>query len=624
MKTNTFFGLAFLHYSWELSHKDLLDSYTPLVCECILQMSLDTVNRDDLKKSLNQTYGINLDLGVIETILKKCVSKRILYREAGEYHINIIELQKNIKQANRDDIAEMYDQIVENIVEFAKKQFKVVFRNEEIEKGLLAFLKEYDTDIVMSTACVDDIFININETKRLKYIISKYIIHTKDHKKGDFKKILDIAKGHSIASLITLSNINAYVGQLNKVDIYLDAPIIFNIMGVNGEPNNTLSTELIKSLKDKGAKIKVFKINEEEVISTVTDAIERLTTKDYVLYKSSRILRTAVRESYTPSRLRTKLEQLPKLFEKYDIEIVDAPAFDPKFSIDEKKLTELIEKYYLARGSRSRLNHKQKESIERDVQTISYIYQIRGSENPQTLKQSKAILLTSNQAIAFCSNNHSISNYGHQSKIAPSETDLFLSTILWANYPSKNEDIKMKQLMTVCYNNIELDDKIFQKFYQDICRLHEEQTITEEQFYLLNASNLTYKLLEKRTLNDIDEYTDKTPQEIVEDLMNTLQHGEIVITNNVKVLSVGVAKLLFWLIWALLFVAIFFVNKLLPKIPIKSVALNWGLTIIAGLLGGFGLFRWIGIIPSKSKIVECFCNKIYNGIMKILRNERME
>ncbi len=621
MKTNTLFGLAFLNYNWESSKKDILDAYIPLICECISQMSMNPVNRDALKAAFLQIYGIDIPLGALETMLKRCATKKILKKNQGEYIPNQGELIKHIKASNKGDIAYNYDQIVENIIRYAEKKFKTKFDTEDIEKGLLTFLDDYDTDIVLSADNITEDYFAVKEGKKIKYIISKYVIYAKDHKKTDFKKLLDIAKGHSIASLITYTNIDAYVGQLGQVDIYLDAPIIFNLMGVNGEANHALSTELISQLRDKGANIKVFEVNYEEVISTVNDAIDRLTTGDYNLSISSRILRTAVRESYTPSRLKIKLEQLPQLFEKHTISVVEAPIFNGKYSIDEAKLTKCIETLYLQGKKQKILFPHQKESIERDVQTISHIYQLRKSQSPQSLKQSKAILLSSNQAISYCSKNQAISKYGHNSKIAPCETDLFISTILWANYPSKNGDIKMKQLMAICYDNIELDDRIFQRFYSEVKKLHEEHTITDEQFYLLNASNLTSKLLKERTLNDINDYTDKTPQEIVDDIINSLQHEGKVMVSNVDSISKSLGKIIFWFIWVALFAIIFFVNKLLPKFNITSCLWNWIITIGAGLLGGFGLFRWIGIIPSKSSIVDFFANKIKKGILKFLQKE---
>jgi hypothetical protein len=87
--------------------------------------------------------------------------------------------------------------------------------------------------------------------------------------------------------------------------------------------------------------------------------------------------------------------------------------------------------------------------IENDVETISYIYRIRKNEAISNLKGCKAILLTTNEAIAFASKHNEISTNRVKPTIPPCLTDIFLSTILWANYPSKNNELNIKCLINV-------------------------------------------------------------------------------------------------------------------------------------------------------------------------------
>lgn len=152
--------------------------------------------------------------------------------------------------------------------------------------------------------------------------------------------------------------------------------------------------------------------------------------------------------------------------------------------------------------------------------------------------------------------------------------------------------------------------------------MHKEQTITDEQYYLLSASNLTYKLLERKTLNDIDEYTDKTVSEIVEDLINSYKHDSDVMGKNIKRIAKLISRVVFWSIWALLICFVFFLRLVLPIISDKiSNTLNWIISISAGFLGGFGLFRWAGLIPDKSIITNYIAIKVESAIEKVLKKE---
>ena len=405
-----------------------------------------------------------------------------------------------------------------------------------------------------------------------------------------------------------------------NVEIFLDAPIIFNLLGINGESNLALANELIETLKKNGAKLKVFEINYEEVVSTISDAIERLKTGRYDLYRSSRVLRTAVRESYSATQMQVKLNQIDDLLNKHLIEKVQSPNIENnKYEIDHNKLSEVIEGIYTLNGEKNLPIYK-KNQIERDVEVVSYIYRLRKDTSIINLKSSKAILLTSNEAVAFASKHNEISSNRLKPTIPPCLTDVFLATILWANYPIKNDNLNTKRLISECYANIELDNKLLQKFCEDIEKMHNEQSITEEQFHLINSSNLSYKLLEKLTLNDIEEYTDKTPSEVVEDLINALKHGEIVMDDNVKIISNKLGVGIFWAILITLILITLFTRLITPSLSDTLYGkFSW---IISLLLGFFGLFRWAGKVPPREYIISYFSKLIYKSMMKILRRER--
>lgn len=623
MKTNTLFGIAFLNYNWEKSHQDMLDTYLPLICDIIISYNISQIDRNDIQAKLNELYGLNTSLGVIENILRRGVSKGILKKDNGLYFAIKDNVKKNINTAKRENIAQQYDEVISNIISFAKRTYKKDFSKEEVEDGLLSILDDYDTDIVIKSQ--KEVIASLNkipEKQKIKYIISKYIIHTSNIEgSSDFIKLVNIAKGHSIATLIANTNIKSYVGLLNDTKIYLDAPVIFNLLGLNGESNYSLSKELIYELKEKGAQIKVFQINDDEVKQTITEAIRRLTTGDYDIRFSSRVLKTAIREGYTTSKLQLKLNQIEDIYKEYDIEIDSGPDFDPKYSIDEKKLTTTIKELY-KNGRNRRLYDNQLDSIDRDVQTIAYIFQIRKSISPNTLKQCKAFLLTTNNIIAYSSQKKSISNYGKTAQIAPCNTDLFISSILWANYPSKNDSLKHKQLLSVCYDNIELDDRLFQSFYRDVETMHKEHTIKDEHYYLLNASRITYKLLEKHTLNDIEEYTDKTAREIVDEIIENYTHDSNVIHQNIKRISIFIGNTFFWLLWLSLIILILFTRWILPAI--KNDISNlwaWIWSIVAGLLGLWGMLRWVGWIPTKEIFINKVSKRINNFLIKILTKE---
>ncbi|WP_431216161.1 hypothetical protein ACQ86N_16885 [Puia sp. P3] len=510
---------------------------------------------------------------------------------------------------------------------FATEKFDVKLSSEEIQTGLLSFFKTNDLDLLFASSS-ESLLPSVKESKKIKYIIAKYFTELQSTDPQVFQMAVSLAKGHAIASLITYEELNSYSGDLDKVEIYLDAPIIFNLLGLNGDSNLKLSRELLDSLKKLDSKMRIFDVNYNEVVKSIEEAIDRLTTKSFDISRASRILRTAVRENITPSQLRVKLNQLDSLLVENEILREQSPTLhkqDWKYQISETKLQSFIEDLY-AKDEGQKVPYYKAIQIQRDVESISNIFKIRRDNRAISLKNCKAILLTSNDSISYAARKFEKAEWPFKSAIPVCITDVFLSAILWANYPNKNENLNIKRLISECYSIIELDNRLLSRFVEDVKKLNSEKAITEEQFYLLSANNLAYNLLESKTFNDIDEYTDKTPREILEDLelrMNAnLSHEKnrhLSVEKNVRGVSRKIAKYSFLFIAAaLIIVAI--VLKLSGSLPSKGFG-SWCINILVAFFAIFGFLRWMEVVPPKTIIEAKIEGFIFKKVSKFLYKE---
>jgi hypothetical protein len=624
----TLFGLALISYNWENNKKDIIDSYIPLVCNSIRSKTHSKVTRENVQDDFKEFYGINIPVGPIESILKRMAKDGLLNKQAGEWLVNYDKVCELVKTDEKDELDVAFKELMADLNKYSLEAFSVELSSEEIEAGIIAFFKENDLDLLFANNNGESVLPKVKESKKAKYIIAKFITDLQTKEPRKFKTVLKLAKGYAIASLITYEDIQHYAGNLNDVEIFLDAPIIFNLLGLNGDSNHKLGKELIDALKNNGAKLRVFELNYGEVIKTVQDAIKRLNGKNYDITKSSRVLRTAIRENISAQQLQIKINQLESMLKNYSIVKVDTPSLsesEHKFQIDDAKLTKAIEDLY-------KRNEFQKtpwfiaEKIERDVEAISAIFKIRKQTQATSLKSSKAIFLTSNEQIAFAAKVYERNEWAYKSSIPVCVTDIFLSTILWANYPTKNDNLNIRQLISECYSIIELDNRLLNKFYEDINRMHKENIITDEQFYLLSASNLTYTLLEQKTLNDFEEYTDKTPSEILEDLQLRINAELIleksklsVIDNNIRRFSKFIAKGTFILLGVILILLSIWIKTKKPELD--NNWFNYTFLFISIALGIFGVLRWMELIPTKLKVETVIDDFIFTRLKNLLNKD---
>lgn len=511
------FGLAYLQYMHEVLHKDIVDCYVPLFCKCILQDGCTTIDSQKMKSLMSTQYGItNLTFGAIETILNRMAGTNysVLSKNNGQFFVTENKLAEYEVKLNKNDrIKEEFNTLVNSISEYSN-QFAKKYLKDEVEEGLFHFLDLHGIDLLNGEG--SEVYNRIlqYQDKRLSYIISRYVVDN-DKEGGNAIDILNrLAKGNAITQLISLKGLSKYSGRLDNVTVYIDTPFFYNLLGANNNANRESSEELMSILERNGAHFAIFNHNLNEVFNCFEDAITRLRTNTYDLHKSSRLLKMAVAENFSALQLETMRSNIDSIKSKWNIGVQEPPESKKEYTeIDASLLTDIISEAYTNKRTRQIFGHEM-SMIANDVDSISFIHRIRGNELAQNLKGCKAILLTTNHVIAAASNDNRISILHHP--IPACVTDVFLSTIIWTNNPNENDSLNRKLLLCECYNNIQLNDDIMARFFDDIKAKKLAADITENQYLKLTTSTLALRILGDKTQNDINAYTDRTPNEILQ------------------------------------------------------------------------------------------------------------
>lgn len=595
-----------------------IDLYVPFACKCINKNASQTVSIEDLKKWFSEEYGLSkIYQGVFVSLLKKMTSLGILSLGGGCYNINKQQLIKEIEKFHEIDNSSSIEELCQKLILFSKENFGVEFSIEETQNGILRFLENHDGDIILDEkGLIDRVARQTEKSKKLNYILSKFIIWSKDNSSETFQLFKNIAKGHALSSLLSMKGVCNYVGKMSGVTIALDSPIIFNLLSLNEKVNFDMSSELLGILKKQGCDFIIFKQHYQEVLQTFNSTIHLLYTKDYSLDKASRLLKYAVRNNISASFLKSKRELLDSILSKWNISICEAPSIPNRYSeIDSVKLKELLMKRYL--DNNVEIDDNKRKTIENDVDVISYIYRMRGNSPASNLKNCNAILITTNTALAYASKHPELSNVCHSIPVCM--TDAFLSTILWFCYPDTSSDINEKVLLSECYNNLSLSDEILHRFYSEVKELDASTPISEEIMLNINTSRMVQELLESKTFNETSLYTDKTTAEILQEieisrnteiktLSGTLDNHDTKFLSIAKI-AAGTIIFFVWLGLVVLFLILKYIDYS-NWTNIWKIVLNI-LSVIPAL---WGLLSWFGIIKNKAYILDFLTNKIYTII----------
>lgn len=601
-----------------------IDLYVPFACKCINKNASQTVSTEDLKKWFSEEYGLSkIYQGVFVSLLKRMASLGILSLDGGCYNINKKQLIEEIEKYKETDNSVSIEELCQQLILFSKNNFGVEYSLEETQNGILRFLDNHDGELILDEqGLIDKTSRQRPNVKKLNYILSRFIIWSKDNSSQTFQLIKNIAKGHALSALLSMKNVYNYVGKMSGVTIALDSPIIFNLLGLNEKINLDMSSELLGILKKQGCNFIIFKQHYQEVLQTFNSTIHLLYTKNYTLDKASRLLKYAVRNKISARFLKSKLELLDSILSKWNISISEAPSIPNRFSeIDSEKLNELLMKRYL--DNNVEIDDNKRKTIENDVDVISYIYRMRGNSPASNLKNCNALLITTNTALAYASKHPDLSNVCHSIPVCM--TDAFLSTILWFCYPDTSSDINEKVLLSECYNNLSLSDEILHRFYLEVAEINASTPISEEIMMHINTSKIVQELLESKTYNESSLYTDRTTAEILQ---------EIEISRNLKINSLSgtlgnhdakflkiakvISSIIIFVIWILSVSLIVF----LEFVDYSNWSNIW--KIVLNILSIF-IFLWGPINWIISKL-EVFNNKTYlldfltKKIFKVIKN----
>lgn len=607
-----------------------IDLYVPFACKSINNRAAKSVNAEDLQKWFAEDYGLSkVYQGVFVTLLIRLKTLNILNQEKGVYYVIQERLIKKIEEYHGDDHSADINILCDRVIAFAKVSYGVVFSNDEAQNGILRFLNNHDGDIIFDEDNLIDRIKNQEPNKRnlkkINFILSKYIIWSKEKEPQSFQLLKNIAKGHALSVVISMKGLNNYVGKMVGVIVALDTPVIFNLLDLNENANLEMANELLGILQKQGCTFVIFRQHYQEVLQTINSTIYLLRTKNYSLEKASRLLKYCVRNRKRPDELQVKLETLQSTLDKWKIKIEDAPGLPQRYTeIDCEKLESLLVQKY--QDNKVEIDGNKRKTIENDVDVVSYIYRLRGNNPATNLKNCKAFLVTCNTSLAYVSKHPDLSVVFHSIPVCM--TDVFLSTILWFQYPDIANDINEKLLLSECYNNLTLSDEILHRFYKEVKEINEHTPISEELMLNISTSRVVQELLVSKTYNDSSLYTGKTTAEILQEIeiennknLNATREELQGVAAKLsgydsklkKIADVGAkgVVLVLWMALMGLFLYLKFGNLSSSNCVVQVV-----IAVLLGFQTLWGLLSWMGLIWTKANILNCVSNEFYQILKK--------
>lgn len=524
--SKTLGSLAILKTHWN-GNQDFLDTYIDFIATLIQNRGYHTIEIHRICNDFYDEFGLKIPYLPMISILNKCVQSGIIEKHKHEnvfrpVHEKVLEV--DFIHKSQEHIRNL-EYLINRFIDFTKEhQHELSY--DKAEETIISFLREYNIDLIINNN--KSVLPPVHTKTQEMFLFYKFVqsCHKENH--DLFSMIIQLSIGSVLANALLFDEIEQFNGGLDGLQIYLDTPFIFRLLGLDGIERKNAYEEFISALTSQGATLHVFTHTFDEIKYILDDCERWIESIDYDPLKASNALMYFVENGMKKADVITFKLGLDKKMEQYGINKVETPDFnkDREHTIDEKRLFDLIVEKYSERPS---FNVQEKEhSLLHDVKSISSIYKLRANIRSTSLNEAKFIFLTTNTTLAYVNRKFEEELLGPQSKgvIHPCVTDVFLGTICWLQQPALVETLNEKKIIADCVAALRPNEILIKKFTTELEKLRSEGDITSNEYYFLRTHSVAMNLLADKTLGDPDSFRDMTSKEIYEEIKEVIRKKE--------------------------------------------------------------------------------------------------
>lgn len=354
-----------------------------------------------------------------------------------------------------------------------------------------------------------------------KYLFASFALNARQNDATQFAALVGIAAGHILANTISFPKIENYKGKLRDLRVYLDAPLIFQALGLATTEEELAAKDLLRLLNDQQVTTLVFQHTLEEVNGILENAMRWLDNlAAYDPSRASRALRFFVERGAKPSDVEEIIAKLAVLLKSLKVEVAPTPGPQEhaRYQIDENDFEKLMARNY--RGT------VHPATVLLDIKSIASIYRLRRDDLPRSIAQTKYILCTTNQTLAVTAREYEERWTQNNFFVPACITDVFLGTLIWLQSPSTAESLNSARLIADCQIAMEPSSQLLAKYAGAVESLRVRGKITADDYLLLRTSRVARQLLERKTLSDPDNFSIKTAEDILLEIKAVIRYEE--------------------------------------------------------------------------------------------------
>lgn len=320
-------------------------------------------------------------------------------------------------------------------------------------------------------------------TDEVNYQIGRFILSTQETNSILFKKIVAIAQGMIVSSVIYVDTApvskSTAKRRLRDMNVYLDTTLLLYALGYKTLEQKNIADVLIDLLRNNGANLYVYPNHFSEIVE-ILNASKRV---DAYKQSNGQMLESFIQKGYTALEIDGEIRNLKDNLEKMGIEVAPETQYtEMKGGSSTKENT-----YIDYNGLKSDLVKtipqygKHPRMLENDVLAIADVMVNRLGMKYRDIESCNAIFVTTNYKLVRKVNN--FLHYPVESMyITPIISDTDLTTVLWIKYAmTLSKEISKLQLVEYARAALAPSPAVMEKFNDVTKRMTQKGVLSEDE-----------------------------------------------------------------------------------------------------------------------------------------------
>lgn len=512
--TPTISSLALLKVNYDRQRRDYFDNFVPMVVECLRRSSEDVVSLPELKRDLQEQFGLSLPQNAIRTVLRRAKRQDYVCVQNGVYYRNSDQLETSEFHSEQRRVMQEHDSLIQEFVEFAARKLSVALSTEDADAALQSYLQENQLQLVNAVTHGTVVPTSGRSVRNFRYLVSSFVWHLQETRSTALGYLETVVKGHMLADAIFLPDPGNAARKFRNTEVYFDTPFLLNALGYGGEAQREPCVELLELLYETGADLRCFAHTRDEIRGVLEACASQVQSTDNGSSYGSEVLRNFRMMGYSKTDVMMLSNNLENGLETLRIRLVDRPAYvQHEHQIDEDALREELEES---------INYSRSQQVSRDLESISAVMRLRGRNRPIRIEECRALLVTTNSALVGVAQRR-FSEGPEAGGVPPCITDYSLTNLLWLKRPTAAPDLPRKRIIADCYAATRPSERLWRLFLEEIEKLRQRDEVTSDEYYLLRNSTAAESALMETTLGQEEGFTQGTVPEILERVRSDIE-----------------------------------------------------------------------------------------------------